>query len=54
MTKKRYIKPTHICEMINISNLLTEASIELKTTNGQASDSYDILSKEAVWSEEEE
>ncbi len=35
-------------------SLLAEASVELKTTSGLASDSYDILSKETSWYDEED
>lgn len=35
-------------------SLLAEASVELKTTSGLASDSYEILSKESSWYEDEE
>lgn len=35
-------------------SLLAEASVELKTTSGLASDSYEILSKENSWYEDEE
>lgn len=35
-------------------SLLAEASVELKTTSGLASDSYEILSKDASWYEDEE
>ena len=39
---------------MNTFNLLVDASVELKTTNGLASDSYEILSKDASWYEEED
>ena len=54
MTKKNYTKPACICERMNTFNLLVDASVELKTTNGLASDSYEILSKDASWYEDEE
>ena len=54
MTKKKYKKPACICERMNTFNLLVDASVELKTTNGLASDSYEILSKDASWYEDEE
>ena len=54
MTKKKYKKPACICERMNTFNLLVDASVELKTTNGLASDSYEILSKENSWYEDEE
>lgn len=54
MTKKKYIKPKNICIRMNMQNLLNENSVELKTTNGLASDSYDILSKGSSWYYEED
>ena len=54
MTKKNYTKPACICERMNTFNLLVDASVELKTTNGLASDSYEILSKESSWYEEDD
>ncbi len=54
MTKKKYTKPACICERLNMRNLLVDASVELKTTNGLASDSYEILSKESSWYEEDD
>jgi hypothetical protein len=54
MTKKKYTKPACICERLNMRNLLVDASVELKTTSGLASDSYEILSKESSWYEEED
>jgi hypothetical protein len=46
MTKKKYTKPACYSVRMNMLSLLAEASVELKTTSGLASDSYEILSKE--------
>lgn len=54
MKKKKYIKPAYICETVSTLNAFAAASIELKTTNGQASDSYEILSKDAAWHDDED
>ncbi len=54
MTKKNYTKPAYIFKRIKKLNLLANASVELRTTNGLASDSYEILSKESSWYEDEE
>ena len=54
MAKKKYVKPSNVCIRMNMQNLLNENSVELKTTNGLASDSYDILSKGSSWYYEED
>lgn len=54
MTKKKYTKPACYSVRMNTFNLLVDASVELKTTNGLASDSYEILSKESSWYEEDD
>ena len=54
MTKKKYKKPACYSVRMNTFNLLVDASVELKTTSGLASDSYEILSKDASWYEEED
>ena len=54
MTKKKYKKPACYSVRMNMLSLLAEASVELKTTSGLASDSYEILSKDASWYEDEE
>ena len=54
MTKKKYTKPACCSVRMNMLSLLAEASVELKTTSGLASDSYEILSKESSWYEDEE
>lgn len=54
MTKKKYTKPACYSVRMNMLSLLAEASVELKTTSGLASDSYEILSKEASWYDEED
>ena len=54
MTKKKYIKPRNVCIRMNMQNLLIDNSVELKTTTGLASDSYEILSKETSWYDEED
>ena len=54
MTKKKYKKPACYSVRMNMLSLLAEASVELKTTSGLASDSYEILSKDASWYEDED
>lgn len=54
MTKRKYTKPACYSVRMNMLSLLAEASVELKTTSGLASDSYEILSKDASWYEDEE
>ena len=54
MTKKKYKKPAWYSVRMNTFNLLVDASVELKTTSGLASDSYEILSKETSWYDEED
>ena len=54
MTKRKYTKPACYSVRMNMLSLLAEASVELKTTSGLASDSYEILSKESSWYEDEE
>ena len=54
MTKKKYTKPACYSVRMNMLSLLAEASVELKTTSGLASDSYEILAKESSWYEDEE
>ena len=54
MTKKKYTKPACYSVRMNMLSLLAEASVELKTTSGLASDSYEILSKENSWYEDDE
>jgi hypothetical protein len=53
MTKKKYTKPACYSVRMNMLSLLAEASVELKTTSGLASDSYEILSKENSWYEDD-
>jgi len=53
MIKKKYTKPACYSVRMNMLSLLAEASVELKTTSGLASDSYEILSKENSWYEDD-
>lgn len=53
MTKKKYTKPACYSVRMNMLSLLAEASVELKTTSGLANDSYEILSKENSWYEDD-